>query len=36
MRARDEIAKTLRGPTAAKAALLDVSGDQGRRLEDRK
>jgi len=35
-RARDEMARTPPGRAAAKAALLDASGDQGRRLEDRK
>lgn len=35
-RARDEMAKTPSGPAAAQAVPLDASGDQGRRLEDRK
>jgi hypothetical protein len=35
-RARDEMAKTLPGPTVAKAAPQHASVDQGRRPEDRK
>lgn len=34
--ARDEMAKTLPGPTAAQAAPRDASEDQGRRPEDRR
>lgn len=35
-RARDEMAKTPSGPTAAQAAPRDASGDQGRRPEYRR
>lgn len=35
-RARDEMARTLRGPTEAKAAPWDASADEGRRPEERR